>query len=1228
MCENKKNPSVLEPVVFLDKTIKDKKEDVLGSFSDAVIISKAIDGGAEMIAVTSSFGAGKSSIIDLMTSYRKEQDKKEEVVKVSMWSQICNNRFSQGNGDNETYRVEMHKNLLYQICSQLSLKKGSYIIQKLSPDYGVLKAQVKDQKYKYTAFVGIILLVLLWINEHLYQLLPVCASSNVAKLLISLVAVFLIILAIFNSEIIYSSHNTKQQKDKSIEELIDIFKNALIEAKVGEGNNRERIIVVVEDLDRTDNTQAVKQFLIQLRRFYIDSRTKTKNAVNPDVVFIVCLKNESCALEDSYIKENNEKLYEKIFDYIYDLSEINYIDYEFILTQLIEQKRGEIEALGLLGQGQAATNIDGIDWITYGENLSMRLIKDRLNRSLSKYITLKNRFGLDTEISYTKCAAAAYVVTTYEEDFYKTDSNLFDDLIDAYITNELDQIIADYDDQRITNLGNDYLLFISNLIKDGIIDEEYRLYYYNYPWNSRVLNRDERIVQAALLHKKTVDSLEESVEAVKNSHSRIINESFEKLHRLGTHFPQIVFENEILYVEALRGYDDKVYEWLEGLGYSAEGIEKSAESIIRILNYDKSRNYYNEGIIEHICRIIVANANAEELLVLRGRICKYFPEEISLYKTLFVGTTPIISKDEIRSISVNDATLLINQDHAGFDISYLSALLNEINNGEKYDINLLSDFFRSTLDTIEQETGDNSKAIVYIDFMKTTRCHDRLLASYVVNWENCIERFNQGKTVTEGLQNSFNEVIKKYTELINLLAAKDLDGAAIINIVKLMSCDKINWELTFGESVIPYINVKEHGLVALYIYLKNEKAVPFNSSWVFETVNNSIEKITSNKKYFYELRWQLIRQKSTVITKYKLLFSDKCPIITKPELNALGNNTISDRTILSLVPASLIDENNAVYIAEFFSNRKQNNLFVKDYFSLISGTESAVAELLLSLSDFSNIPYYKLPKKTKSKIKTAVEDSLSLNDETGMLHFMKYTKSLDAEFEVHFDELIKTDEAFRKEYFAIVNSTLDETINAITVHVICQSPRYYDLNDKARNALYASGEYKWYVVSGILHNDWFAYEKTKKENLWDTYAQLLLSDLETTTEKMLLNKEFITDAMDEQVFKRIEGQNESKRMRFAKVNQTKESLDEVYEYYSNAFCIQYFSEIAGFRDESAAMYFVEIVERDSDILKSDKVFKNTYEKLLNGTLRMRYTRARRKEGLESGWDFYWSLFKK
>ena len=257
-----------------------------------------------------------------------------------------------------------------------------------------------------------------------------------------------------------------------------------------------------------------------------------------------------------------------------------------------------------------------------------------------------------------------------------------------------------------------------------------------------------------------------------------------------------------------------------------------------------------------------------------------------------------------------------------------------------------------------------------------------IVVNYVVNWGNCIEIFNQGETVIEIIQNGFNEVITDYAELINLLAARDLDGAAIINIVKLMSCDKINWELTFAESVIPYINVKEHGLAALYVYLKNEKAVPFNSSWVTETINNNIERITSNKKFFYELRWQLISQKPTVITKFKLLFSDICPILTKAELNALGNNTISDRNTLSLIPASLIDENNAVYIAEFFSNRKQNNLFVKDYFSLISRVEPAIAESLLSMSDFSNIPYYKLSKKTKSEIKTAVKDSLSRNDES------------------------------------------------------------------------------------------------------------------------------------------------------------------------------------------------------------------------------------------------------
>jgi len=48
---------------------------------------------------------------------------------------------------------------------------------------------------------------------------------------------------------------------------------------------------------------------------------------------------------------------------------------------------------------------------------------------------------------------------------------------------------------------------------------------------------------------------------------------------------------------------------------------------------------------------------------------------------------------------------------------------------------------------------------------------------------------------------------------------------------------------------------------------------------------------------------------------------------------------------------------------------------------------------------------------------------------------------------------------------------------------------------------------------------------------------------------------------------------------------------------------------------------VEIIESEGSINASDKVFKNTYEKLLDGTLKARYTRARRQGGYEGGPNF-------
>ena len=60
----------------------------------------------------------------------------------------------------------------------------------------------------------------------------------------------------------------------------------------------------------------------------------------------------------------------------------------------------------------------------------------------------------------------------------------------------------------------------------------------------------------------------------------------------------------------------------------------------------------------------------------------------------------------------------------------------------------------------------------------------------------------------------------------------------------------------------------------------------------------------------------------------------------------------------------------------------------------------------------------------------------------------------------------------------------------------------------------------------------------------------------------------------------------------------------------------YLTTIKGFKDKPAATAFVVGVEANVDLLRSDELYSNTHEKLLDGYLKAKYTRARTKKGFE------------
>ncbi len=119
--------------VILNQPIEDEKNDWIGVKVYVDKLEAAINDGAKMIAVTSDFGSGKSS---LLAMYKKRIQKgifhfrPKSMYIINMWEAL--ERMNEGGNS----VVELHKSFLFHVINQLSPSKGSYISKRLSKNYG------------------------------------------------------------------------------------------------------------------------------------------------------------------------------------------------------------------------------------------------------------------------------------------------------------------------------------------------------------------------------------------------------------------------------------------------------------------------------------------------------------------------------------------------------------------------------------------------------------------------------------------------------------------------------------------------------------------------------------------------------------------------------------------------------------------------------------------------------------------------------------------------------------------------------------------------------------------------------------------------------------------------------------------------------------------------------------------------------------------------------------
>lgn len=913
----------------MNTPIKTIDDDIIGFSTHVQKIKSAIGNDAQMIAITSPFGAGKTSISELLQAeYKDSEDTK--VIKVSMWSHLYN-----GNTDTTGTTDDLHRSLVYQIISQISHRRGKYVSKLLNPNYGVLRLYTNNR----LNFILILISALMFFFGYLLPEkfginVPLFATEkNIVESVMLLASITLAIVTVMRSEIVFSSRKSENDRKIDSNDIMQIYRSEILGTK-RKGNRQKHYIVIIEDLDRTDDGYAVVNFLKELRKYYIpDASNKFGDQYLNKVTFLVNIKPEALLCQDQTDKKkidkgtspgsqetqqenddqltekgenadkcpkdkaDTEHLYAKLFDYTLNLQTINIDDYETILESLLEKKCTEIETVGLKWQGKML-NIPGMRWIVRGEKLGIREIKDRLNITFSLFESLKAKFG--EKVLFEQCAIVAFITTEYEEDFYNTDDRAYGEMVNLYLQKNLTK---EQCDKRLAGTSEKYRKEIQDLIASKRIDSNYRMYFYNYPKDSRIFTFDEAVVQKAILYGENTKNLANCVTTILNEKSSVIADAFQTRKLLKLSLPDVVFQIDELYTQAIKLVFGEVIKWMEALDYSADAEEKTISTICKVLSFDTGRIVYNKNQAEQFCDVWEDNMSETELLVLRQRICKAYAGEVLWYRQLFEGVHKIINQDEMAAINIEDALLLINMDNKEFGIDYVDYIIARF--CDETDISKAS-LVEEFLVAAGEYISEKELIPYYVQFMKKS---GYIVPAFEIELVNEIkQRSGENK----------EKLFRKYQGILNSVNAKELSKQSLNSINDLEYYDG------YAEGILPVLEINKYYLSYVLQLVYHKKEIPAGEEHIVQTIKESLPWLILHSNHLMALRWAITTEPEQAWKQYTFLFGADCPAITDEEMESLQDKCTCGEMIALLQPTLITADRNTM-LATYFNQKKQTN---------------------------------------------------------------------------------------------------------------------------------------------------------------------------------------------------------------------------------------------------------------------------------------------------------------
>ena len=1154
--------------VYLNHPIQNEDEDWIGISTYVDKLDAAVEADARIVAVTSDFGTGKSSLISL---YKNRVEKPfdnwfgngKKVFSINMWGTYASRDEKQvskpTDADRETESVplELHKAFIYQLVSRINprdRRKSNYISRRLSRDFGVWTVSGKNTVWSFLTWCSLVGFFLSWFlykyQKYAQGFLHIEENNFFILVVgITIISILGFVWAIMNSEIIFSSKKSegKQNLDENI--LIDLFKQEVMNHW-----GRQHYIIVIEDLDRIEDMQSALQFLRELRKYYLVDGGKHK------ITFVVCVKPEAM-LENHDCRKNSE--YKKIFDYVINLQKINIDNYDTILKGLLSEKKDWMDALNL----RAEIETPGMEWMRRGRDIDIREIKSRLNESLTLYESLLDRFPRragNEVITYEKCAVATYLRREYEKDFYMLKDDTLDVLVSQYGMRGMETIDEKNQPEHWENFSEQFKVAIEELIKDKLVDANYRLYFYNYPANSTLFSLAEMCVYNSIVYQEAPKNVEEYEDYLSRTPKNVIQEAYKKVKSLGIRMPLFVLDYDKLFVILCEYAVDKLYEIIASLHYDEQNEARVCEIIEKCIaprngHYDYERLVYK---LSNQLNEIVEDKNI--LWSIRKKMCHIIPDEVKLYRCLFFGDNPFLSVEEVEAIDgIADIFRVVNLEAMDSDDKSVKGIHRRIKNQKEWKQEYIEFYLcvisSQGIEAWREELAESCKCLGSIP-ERIVDVYEQMIASgeiEIADYVACIEHVSE-------LGKKQLQILSDYLWVTGL-------------------SDRLCHLLYENEFYLEYV---------CNFLLKEDARIDYEDDNIFGTIQCNAQWIqTHASTVFARVRKEVLLEHG-LIEKYEFLYESPYAMLEKEELELVDD--IADA--LKLLQKRILTKEQAKYVTEYYNSKYRNPAIAYDIMQYIVEQKVEIVKEMFYQLDLEKVAYKKMRQDRRKAMNRQLYEIFEMEDDAEeKVRFLHFIKTPIEYIEKNLWQDLNQNETMRETYVEYVNQLLQ--IPSYTLNKIVRINSIYAYSDVIIDKLWNNRYYKMYVSSKTMREKHFIMELEKLDILWKVYVEMFHTKeaWSKTRAYMCENMAFLHRLVEE---KEYEALAEDTIDLYANARQTVDLLDYVTRF-DDTTQLTYFRKIKGFDGEKAAHRFCEIAKTKECIGKDDAVYKNVKGTLIN-----------------------------